>query len=794
MKPTLCCLLVVCGALAWGGGDVALTEGGKNHHAIAGAAAPTEAESFAAQELVDFLKRSTGAALPIVKEADLRGRKAVYVGQTHFAAKQGIAFATLGPDEWVVRAVEGNLIIAGGRPRGTLYGVYEFLERVVGVCFLDAHTEHVPSKPTLTVAGDLAIRQTPAFFRREIYMVRPRQPKHSLFQVRRKINAFANADHSLEPKLGFAVRFGSPYSTHSHHRYTKSFPTDKPDYYALTEKGTRTGPGPQGQVCMSHPEVRKLFAARMREFIKQDREQITKAGRGEPFPRVYDLTPNDNQNKCVCDRCKAMAAKYGAYSGVVLEFTNAIAEDIARDYPEILVQTGAYTFYLDAPRGIRPRANVMIRIAQLGAEFNTLPKRDTLRSMLHPLNAKARKVFEERAQAGTTLGVHDYWTAWSQPFQWPHANIHGLVETLRLYHRCGVRDFLVEDELFGSRLHNFVDLQFYLGSRLLQDPTQDAKAIIDGFMRLYYGDAAPAMKRMLAYLEQRQEEQPGSLATVPPAARVYFDPTFFVETDAMLGEAERRVAGDALRLAHVRQERLAFDEAMLHLWNKLKSARRWPFSREKVLERLQRSYAAAHAKYGGWGAARKQADETRLEYLRHMPPIPHQFEGKKLIDICGPQLSLGSGGGRIARRVPDPQATVGRAWRLDASMTKGAGDHGKPPVFGLYDNRSKLLIKQTLAAQDVPQDERYHMHLAGRMKATPTMYFWAHHSWRLAQRLRFAYDSSLPDQKTYDVYVSIKLEGPAYVRGSTRPNSFSIDRLILVEVADQARPTRPARN
>jgi hypothetical protein len=44
------------------------------------------------------------------------------------------------------------------------------------------------------------------------------------------------------------------------------------------------------------------------------------------------------------------------------------------------------------------------------------------------------------------------------------------------------------------------------------------------------------------------------------------------------------------------------------------------------------------------------------------------------------------------------------------------------------------------------------------------------------------YNSALPKQKMYDVYVSIKLEGPAYVPGSAKESSFSIDRIILVEV------------
>ena len=107
------------------------------------------------------------------------------------------------------------------------------------------------------------------------------------------------------------------------------------------------------------------------------------------------------------------------------------------------------------------------------------------------MNVAVREAFESRAGVSKTLGVHDYWTAWNQQFQWPHADIRGLAPTLRFYHRSGVRDFFVEDELMGSRPHNFVDLQFYLASQLLQDPAQDEQPIIAEFMELYYRSAAP---------------------------------------------------------------------------------------------------------------------------------------------------------------------------------------------------------------------------------------------------------------------------------------------------------------
>ena len=107
------------------------------------------------------------------------------------------------------------------------------------------------------------------------------------------------------------------------------------------------------------------------------------------------------------------------------------------------------------------------------------------------------------------------------------------------------------------------------GARLLLDPSQPVEPLIAEFVTLYYGAAAPAMRRLLDYLERRQGEEPGMLATVPPRNRAYFDRTFFIETDALLAEAEARAGSDPDVTARVRQERLPLDETMLFLWDAL---------------------------------------------------------------------------------------------------------------------------------------------------------------------------------------------------------------------------------
>jgi hypothetical protein len=128
--------------LAGRGEPLVLARDGRTDYVVAEADQATEPERFAVRELIHFLSRVTGAALPAVPEsAQSTGSRRIYVGWTKYARRQGIDPAGLGEEEWIIRTVGRDLVLTGGRPRGTLYAVYEFLERSVGCHWLDRETE-----------------------------------------------------------------------------------------------------------------------------------------------------------------------------------------------------------------------------------------------------------------------------------------------------------------------------------------------------------------------------------------------------------------------------------------------------------------------------------------------------------------------------------------------------------------------------------------------------------------------------------------------------------------------------
>ena len=152
----LCCLL----GLSLSGAEL-LTEGGRSRYEIVLPADAVPAEQTAARELQSFLKQISGVELPIVASPS---GPAIFIGQSpETASALGIPdWKRLKPDEIRLKSAGGNLYLAGDRPRGTLYAVYELLEKEFGVRFWTADATHVPKREKLELP-QIDLRYAPPF-------------------------------------------------------------------------------------------------------------------------------------------------------------------------------------------------------------------------------------------------------------------------------------------------------------------------------------------------------------------------------------------------------------------------------------------------------------------------------------------------------------------------------------------------------------------------------------------------------------------------------------------------------
>jgi len=128
-----------------------------------------EGQDFAAKELSYILEKMTKAKFPVSPVEKVVKGPAFIIGKTAEAKKAGADFSGFEPDEWFVKKVGDRIILSGGGHHGSLYAVYELMEKFGGVSFPALDIEIIPEKEELLLPEDLIIQGKPAFIHRTVF-------------------------------------------------------------------------------------------------------------------------------------------------------------------------------------------------------------------------------------------------------------------------------------------------------------------------------------------------------------------------------------------------------------------------------------------------------------------------------------------------------------------------------------------------------------------------------------------------------------------------------------------------
>ena len=697
---------------------------------------------------------------------------------------------SLGDEEWIIRSDGKNLYISGGKPRGLYYGICEFLEKFAGVRYFTKTDILIPKAARITVPDGKQFRRKPAFpIQRKIYTDVEFGKDNDYFFAFNKATCTTAANHPDDLHTS-AVADGC----HNFWIYTKLIPENRPDMLPVDANGKRvratSGMGP-GQICFSNKEFRELVKKEVGRRISARKAYAKQLGITEKSTiSMINLSQNDNSQFCQCAGCKGLYKKYGAISGGLLEFIN----DIASAYPETLFETFAYLNTEIAPKGIVPRDNVVIQFALIGRPDHWY---DLLRPLSHPLSHMQRDVYESWRNIVKRKSIWGYHRMYhmTEAFPWPQACFWSIAEDIRFYEKFGAERIFIESEYNRDSYcpRAFHDLHIYLSAKLMDDPSLDDKKLIREFMEHQYGPAAPAMMAYARHLQKTIESYPNRICEFPLYARSYMNLEFFREIEKNLKEAERLAAGNETILKRIAVERIPVDFALLNLWDRIGS-KLYSF-RQTVADRLEKNVKIAWGRYqphpynkyyNTKGLETFNKTLSAVNNLRAEATLPEEFSGKECLQFV---VALHA----PVDSVKDPEATMGRAIKR-GNMPGHKLNHDKVPMeFGIYDQAAKkVILKKVLSSGEVAQDEKYHLINIGKYimpgKITPYQ-MWGHASWSMGLTRLISNLWNPADVGTvYDVWVSAKLTGPAYVKGSKKENAAYVDRVIFVKVSAPVLP------
>lgn len=813
VKLAVVILVTLFSSVACNAQGMKLAHESQSAYVIVRPANATEPERFAAEELAHFLERVTLAKFIIVDETKALNtdqdkkqnkRHHIFVGATDYAADHDIDIASLKEEQWVIRTIGSDLVLLGGGRRGTMYAVYAFLEDQVGCYWLDHKTQIIPNRPTLEI-GALDITAKPHFMVRTLGSPTGLSDDAWRFMVRNRTYRQDFKGHdSFFPKGAYYPTASALTGIHSFSDFVNGndYFKDHPEYFALVN-GKRlpcnSAYGP-GQLCLTNKDVLQIALNKLRAFITQDRLAAKKTD--VPPPTIYWFNQADvYHGHCGCDQCKAIVEREGGESGPLVTFVNALAEAIETEYPDILVGTLAYNKTADAPKHVRPRKNVLIGWCDVYSRV------DGIKALSHPDNEANYNQIVGWGKVAPTLGIgDDYWTALSYypQFPTPYATIDPIDKDLKLFAKQGAMTFHAEAANYMEAGEQFIPLKQWFAYQLLVDPTQSADELVKLFTDGYYGEAAGSMRAYLAYMRERIDgEAQFKTLRDEPFKLAYLDVNFFQTSQKLFDEAEAAVAEDSTYARHVHVERFTLDGALLFLWpwleRELSEGEVLPFDHEVVIKRYERGFKAmARARYSRIytkGPSTLNVDGNLMDRMTGLfrdPQLPEVTRGLPARDVADFNWMTFSSVRPQQQFVADDEAVGGMAAtfaQMSAVQRAEEGGQDNKDVSEDQQHRQAVMIgisgaqSYRMSPERIPQDEKYHLHSLGVIQVKPGTTIWALEGKRLGVNVDrvLVTNPKSPADNQWKAYISLKFQGPAYVKGSTKPNGVWMDRVLLVK-------------
>ncbi len=506
----------------------------------------TLVEQTAANELQQYLAKTTGVTLPIISEADHDGQPAIYIGpgkkfQTAFPDAD---LEELDADGIFLRTLGDSLFLCGGKSRGTLYAVYTFLEDVVGCRWWTSTEEYVPHRTTLDVPK-LDITYTPTLRYRELWY---RDSFEGIFASRLRLNGF----HHPVPES-----YGGHYNILGFvHTFYPLLPPEQyfdqhPEWYSEIN-GERVWQ--HAQLCLTNDEMRKALTEKALERL-----------RAMPEAGYISISQNDWYGRCECADCLAVEEVEGAPSGPLIRFVNAVAEDIEKEFPDTLVETLAYQYTRQAPKHVKPRHNVLVRLCSIECSFS------------EPLTAEVNTDFRQDIEAwkeiSPQLFVWDYVANFASYIQ-PHPNWFVLAPNIRFFVENNVRG-LFEQGDGGSSVGDFLAMRAWILSKLLWNPEQDFETLLMEFLTGYYGPAAQPLREYMDVIHEAVRRNNLFMRCYVHQTDDWLSLDDLNQATALMNQAETAVLDDAVLHERVIKARMPLE----HVW----LLRYYPLEREAQL-------------------------------------------------------------------------------------------------------------------------------------------------------------------------------------------------------------------
>ncbi len=492
--------------------DYKIVDNGMSEYQIVLADSPKSNESIAAEELQLFIKRSSGAVLPIVSESKVsQNTPMISIGETIFAQNKGISVSDedLGSSAYKIKTDGASLFILSdrnGNGEGCIYAVYDVLEDAIGWCaYASDEIDYEEKKDIKLYVYDEIVK--PTFDRRSIAYLDINSD--AVYRRRMRLINQYNNDFWCNPLFGHSqisdlLKKEDYYEAHKY-GVTKKIEIDgetvevADHWYATSDE----------QLCWTGgAEMEQEMATVLYKYIQQ-----------YPYAVYFMLGQEDNKEYCTCERCQKAISEWGYnITGLEINFLNNVIkivdEWVKRDYPEGRDLKYVMFAYYDA---IKPPitgdegnetafSEKVIPDSKLYVYFTPIET-----DYSHSLEAVENEDVLKNLQGWyKLLGGQDRLIVYSYDtnfrYYFYNFNNFGTFKAhLKTYSENGVNYYYSQGAPYTNQC-TLQEMRIFVESKLMWNVDLSYDDLVNQFMNAYYKDAATAVRKYYDFTRMRYEQ------------------------------------------------------------------------------------------------------------------------------------------------------------------------------------------------------------------------------------------------------------------------------------------------
>ncbi len=527
----------------------------------------SETDNYAAQRLKYYLDRIVGDDIEIVTDnTEILGYE-ICVGATNRAEKD---FSDWSDGSYIITSTDERIIISGAGNKGTINGVYAFLEKYCGCHWYESQVIVVPDNKSLTVPEGINDEYTPFFEYTETDTTSSRDAEFSLAN-----GLTGGAYRSFTAEQGSAVGYLGPFAHTLTTFFCKSetYFESNPEYFALRD-GKRT---PE-QLCLTNEKVKEIVTSEVLALLSAEHNPDANI-------QIVSLTQHDNFSYCKCDKCRAVDDENRSQSGTMISFVNEIARRVKEHgYENVVFDTFAYQYTRKAPAVVRPREDVIVRLCSIECCFG-----HTLDDPKCELNADFMNDLRKWGEICNRIYIWDYVNNYRETVCiFPNFGV--MQRNVQIFYENNVKGLYEEGNYYIADCDGeFGEMRTYLLSKLMQNPYLDYSTEMNGYLNGVYGEGGKYIREFIDIMTAHSVTDIKHLSIYQPS------------TETLYGITNEEI------------------EHCNELWEKAKNAAKT----EEQFSQICRSELS----WRYWKSANKRGEFSRLQF-----PYVYMNAGEKLHD------------------------------------------------------------------------------------------------------------------------------------------------------------------